>query len=116
LVAGVYTLTVTNPDGSKDSLPNAFTVTQGIGVWTTGGPYGGEIIRMVMNPVTPTTLYALAQNAGLFASFDAAETWEPILLDATPIQLAVDAEDPQVLYFGSKDHLLRTDNGGSNWV
>ncbi len=115
MAPGVYALTVENPGGDSGSLTGAFTVTHGIGVWTTGGPYGGEIIRLVMNPVTPTTLYALVHNAGLFASFDAAETWEPILLDATPIQLAVDAEDPQVLYFGSKDHLLRTDDGGSNW-
>ena len=40
---GVYTLTVTNPNGQSGSLTNAFTVMQGIGVWTSGGPYGGRV-------------------------------------------------------------------------
>jgi len=69
LGAGVYTLTVTNPDGSMGSLTNAFTVTQG---WTTGGPYGGDVMGLVLHPVTTTNVYALAHNAGIFASYDAA--------------------------------------------
>jgi hypothetical protein len=43
---GVYTMTVANPDGITGTLPNAFTVTQGIGVWNPGaGPYllGGSL-------------------------------------------------------------------------
>ena len=112
---GVYALTVENPGGEMGSLTDAFTVTHGIGVWTTGGPYGGEVIRLVMNTVTPTTLYALAHNAGIFASYDAAESWEPILLDNTPILLAVDAGDSQVMYFGSACCLLRTEDSGESW-
>ena len=112
LDAGVYTLTVTNPDGGKGSLPNAFTVTQG---WTTGGPYGGDIMGLVLNPVTPTTVYALAHNAGVFASYDSAANWQPILLDSTPNLLIFDAEDSDVMYFGSAGYLLRTEDGGSNW-
>jgi hypothetical protein len=38
---GVYTLTVSNPNGAYDWLTNAFSVEQAIGVWTSGGPYGG---------------------------------------------------------------------------
>jgi photosystem II stability/assembly factor-like uncharacterized protein len=109
---GVYTVTVTNPGGESGSLPDAFTVT--LGAWTTGGPYGGAIMGLVLHPVTPTTVYALASNAGVFASFDAAATWEPILLDATPYLLVFDAEDPEVMYFGG-GRLLRTEDGGSTW-
>ena len=115
LNAGVYTLTVTNPGGGMGSLPNAFTVTQGFGVWNSGGPYGGDIVGLVMNPVTPTTLFAFAHDAGIFASYDGAAHWQQILLDGWPNLLVFDAEDPQVMYFGSKDHLLRTVNGGSDW-
>jgi photosystem II stability/assembly factor-like uncharacterized protein len=115
LAPGVYTLTVVNPDGGTASLTNAFTVTQGLGVWTTGGPYGGQIVGLVLNPVTPTTVYALAHNAGLFASYDGAAHWQPILLDATPVLLVFDAEDPEVMYFGSAGHLLCTKDGGSTW-
>jgi hypothetical protein len=113
LITGTYTITVVNPGGESDDLPNAFTVTQGFGVWATGGPYGGGILGLVLHPVTPTTVYALAKNAGLFASFDAAATWEPILLAATPDLLVFDAVDPEVMYFGQP--FLRTKDGGSTW-
>jgi photosystem II stability/assembly factor-like uncharacterized protein len=112
---GVYTMTVINPGGNSGSLPDAFTVIQGFGPWTTGGPYGGEIVGLVLNPVTPTTLYALAHNAGVFASYDAAAHWQPILLDATPNLVVFDAENPAVIYFGSPQRLLRTEDGGSTW-
>lgn len=42
---GVYTLTVVNPGGESGSLPNGFTVTQGFGVWTTGGRMGVTSLR-----------------------------------------------------------------------
>ncbi len=113
---GVYTLTVENPDGKTGSLTDAFTVTQGFGVWNTGGPYGGKIIGLAVNPITPTTIFAYAHDAGLFASYDGAEHWQQILLDGWPNLLDFDAGDPQVMYFGSKDNLLRTKNGGSDWV
>lgn len=112
---GVYTLTVVNPDTQSGSLPHAFTATQGLGVWTTGGPYGGQIVGLVLNPVTPTTVYALAHNAGLFASYDAAAHWQPILLDDTPNLLVFDAADSEVMYFGSACCLLRSKDGGSTW-
>jgi len=112
---GVYTVTVVNPDGRSGSLPDAFTVTQGIGVWATGGPYGGEIVGLVLHPLTPTTVYALAHNAGIFASYDAAANWQPILLDDTPNLMVLDAEDPEVMYLGSACCLLRTEDGGSTW-
>jgi len=115
LAPGVYTLTVVNPDGGTASLTNAFTVTQGMDVWTTGGPYGGQIVGLVLNPVTPTTVYALAHNAGVFASYDGAANWQPILLDSTPILLVFDAGDSEVMYFGSAGRLLRTRDGGSTW-
>jgi photosystem II stability/assembly factor-like uncharacterized protein len=115
LEPGVYTITVENPDGEFNSLTDAFTVTQGIGVWTTDGPYGGEIVGLVTNPVTPTTVYALAHNAGVFASYDGAAHWQPILLDDTPNLLVLDAEDPEVMYLGSAGYLLRTEDGGSTW-
>ena len=62
LDAGVYTVTVTNPDGTSGSLSRAFTVTQGIGVWTSNGPYGGAVTTILVNPVTTTALYAAVQD------------------------------------------------------
>jgi photosystem II stability/assembly factor-like uncharacterized protein len=116
---GVYTLTVTNPDSELSSLPDAFTVTQVFNVWTTGGPYGGEIWNVTLHPVTPTRVYAAAQDSGLFFSGDAANQWQPTLL-ASPIHRACasfDAELDDVIYFAiaGGDATLRTQDGGATW-
>ena len=78
LITGTYTLNVTNPGGESGSLADAFTVTQGIGVWTTDGPYGGEALQVVLNPDTPTTAYAVMHALGVFASVDDGANWEPM--------------------------------------
>ncbi len=116
--AGVYTLTVGNSDGQSGSLPNAFTVTQGIGVWTTGGPYGGRVSSIVINPITPTTLYATAMEVGLFRSRDAGQNWEQIFYsNGSEDIIALDALNPNRLYTGrSGQGLFRSDDGGDTWV
>ena len=45
---------------------------------TSLGPEGGRIHDLVIDPGTPTTLYAATQNGGLFKSTDAGETWVAI--------------------------------------
>ena len=115
LDAGVYTLTVTNPDGGRGSLPDAFTVIQGINSWTTGGPYGGQINHLVINPQTPTTIYAAVHNAGVFATDDAAGHWQPQLIDNYPMRLSIDTNDPGVLYVGGHNGFYRTMDGGGTW-
>jgi photosystem II stability/assembly factor-like uncharacterized protein len=118
---GVYDLTVTNPDpgAASDTLLDAFTVTQVFNVWTTGGPYGGEIWNVTLHPVTPTRVYAAAQNSGLFSSDDAADQWQLALL-ASPVHRAsasFDAALDDVIYFAvtGSDATLRTQDGGISW-
>jgi photosystem II stability/assembly factor-like uncharacterized protein len=115
LEPAVYTLTVVNPNGETGFLANAFTVTQGIGVWTSGGPYGGDIRHVVLNPVTPTQVNAAAVWSGLFASHDAAGSWEPALVGGFPERPAFDAGDPKVRYVGLGGSLLRSVDGGLTW-
>jgi hypothetical protein len=103
LITGTYTLTVSNPGGESSSLVDAFTVTQGIGVWTTDGPYGGYIVGIEKKPGTPTTIYALASNVGLFASEDAGGSWELIYKSEGSTDLVFDAQDPEVMYYGAAD-------------
>jgi photosystem II stability/assembly factor-like uncharacterized protein len=112
---GAYMLTVVNPGGGSGSLPDAFTVTQGIGVWTTGGPYGGWVVDLVMRPITLTIIYAQIGGSGLFASYDGAATWEMILLHDGQMRLAIDAQDAQVMYTQGGHGLIRTTDGGSTW-
>ncbi len=47
----------------------ASTVSAGVGVWTTGGPYGGNITALAVDPANPATLYA-GTNGGVFKSAD----------------------------------------------
>ena len=115
LAPGVYTITIINPDSQSSVLPNAFTVTQGIGVWATGGPYGGQVRQIIVHPMTPTTIYAVVPFVGAFATFDGAEHWESMLSDRSLTRLAFDSQDPDVIYSGGSWQLQRTVDGGITW-
>jgi photosystem II stability/assembly factor-like uncharacterized protein len=116
LEPGVYTLTVTNPDGATGSLPDAFTVTHGIGVWTSGGPYGGQINLVRLHPDDPATVYAAAQWVGLFVSEDKGENWRPILPVSWPTRLEFDAGDADVMYYSADSaSFYRSDDRGGTW-
>jgi photosystem II stability/assembly factor-like uncharacterized protein len=113
---GVYDVNVINPGGESSNMTDAFTVTQGLGVWTTGGPYGGNISQVVVNPFTPTVVYAVADNVGLFASYDSAETWAPILEGKTyHFSIAIDAADPNEIFAGGGGYVYHTQDGGDTW-
>jgi photosystem II stability/assembly factor-like uncharacterized protein len=115
----VYTLTVVNPDGGTASLTDAYTVTRGIGVWNAGELYGGNIDKIVINPLTPTTLYALANDVGLFRSQDGGESWS-FKVNVNVEDLAIDPLSPSRIYrFGyphSGGGLYRSDNEGETWI
>jgi photosystem II stability/assembly factor-like uncharacterized protein len=120
---GIYTITVTNPDGQSGSLAGAFTITQGIGVWTTGGPYGGAVTTLLLNPETTTTLYATVPAAGsgigLFRSVDSGANWELIVADIGSQFHAADLSvpTPAVIYLHKwGEGLYRSDDGGNHWI
>ncbi|MBN1247697.1 MAG: IPT/TIG domain-containing protein [Anaerolineae bacterium] len=116
---GIYSLKVENPDGGSGTLPNAFTVTQGIGVWTTGGPYGGFVQLVVLHPTNPSQLYVTVGGSGLYSSSDAGEHWQPVFLDPTPTRLAIDPHQPNVMYIGANNVAgtchVRSEDGGITW-
>jgi photosystem II stability/assembly factor-like uncharacterized protein len=110
---GVYTLTVSNPGGESDDLPNAFTVTQGIGMWNATQIYGGKVGQVVINPITPTTVYAVAHEVGIFRSRNAGETWS-LVYASDAHDLAVDPITPTTIYWGTGG-LYRSDDEGDTW-
>jgi photosystem II stability/assembly factor-like uncharacterized protein len=123
LEPGTYTATVTNPDGQSGSLESAITITQGIGVWTTGGPYGGAVTTLLINPVTPTTLYAtvpaLGSGIGLFRSVNGGAYWELIVTDIGGQFHEADVSAPELedIYLHKwGDGLHRSDDGGDTWT
>jgi len=115
LEAGVYTLTVQNPDGEIGFLPNAFTVTQGIGVWVAGELYGGEFIQVTFHPTEPDILYAQSAGAGLFRSRDHGATWS-LAYNRAQGGLAVSPAAPDRIYLQGGWLLQRSDDQGDTWV
>ena len=106
LIPGSYPLTVANPGGEAGALTDAFTVTQGIGVFTTDGPYGGSIQDIYQKPGDPSKLFALAYGVGLFASENAGQSWELIYNEdgycCEQGSLAFDAQNPDVIDGGTE--------------
>jgi photosystem II stability/assembly factor-like uncharacterized protein len=116
---GVYTVTVTNPGGESGMLSNAFTLTQGIGVWNGTRLYGGSVNEVAINPLIPETVYAVSHDVGMFRSEDGAETWT--LQGAAGGEysvrnLAIDPISPTVMYMYMPWDLHRSDDGGDTWT
>lgn len=117
LLPGVYTLTVTNPDGGMGALGEAFTVTQAVGVWTTGGPYGGTVFGLAVSPSLTTSLFAAVYQAGLFHSTDAGDTWASVSFTGSRSVAAVGYgfHAPIALYAAGGSGLYRSTDGGTAW-
>jgi photosystem II stability/assembly factor-like uncharacterized protein len=116
---GVYPLTVVNPDGGSVTLPNAYTVTPGIGQWNGGNLFGGDVHQLLMKPGDPNTLYAPAYGlVGLFRSTDAGQSWKftgaGLVLDN--YQLAVDPQHPDWLYAFTGAGVERSTDEGDTWT
>ena len=69
----------------------------GPGVWTSGGPYGGDILALAINPTTPATLYAGTSGGGVFKSTDSGGTWAAAntgLTNLSVFSLAINPSTP----------------------
>jgi len=113
---GVYTLTVRNPDAESTNLPQAFTVTQGIGVWNLGKLHGGNVDQIAINPLTPTTVYAVSSHVGLFRSRDGGANWTFKFASTDIHNLAIDPITPTTIYWNSVGTLHRSDDEGDTWI
>jgi photosystem II stability/assembly factor-like uncharacterized protein len=113
---GVYTLTVENPDGGSAGLTDAFTVTEAIGVWNAAELYGGGIDSIVVNPVTPTTLYAASRDVGLFRSHDGGDHWAYVYAPSA-YKVVVDPFTPTTIYWIDEraSWVIRSDDEGETW-
>jgi photosystem II stability/assembly factor-like uncharacterized protein len=115
---GVYPLTVVNPDGGSVTLPNAYTVTPGIGQWNGGNLFGGDVHQVLMKPGDPSTLYAPANGLrGLFRSKDAGASWQYTGggLDLAG-KLAVDAQHPDWLWAYASPGVVCSKDEGDTWT
>src|SRR5450759_5528683 len=76
----------------------------GPGVWTSGGPYGGYVSTLAVNPKSPSTLYAGGYGDGVFESTDAGGTWVTAntgLTNLNVLPLAISPVNPSTLSVGT---------------
>jgi len=90
----------------------------GANVWTTGGPEGGIVYRLAIDPVTPTTVYAGTYGAGVFKSVSGGESWTAANTDLTTtvvFALAIDPVTPATVYAGTRGGgVFKSINGGES--
>ena len=87
-------------------------------VWTSGGPYGGIIGALAIDPTTPATLYAGTYGGGVFKSTNSGGNWAAAMtgLSNLPVgALAINPTTPSTLYAGVRygGVFKSTDSGGS---
>jgi photosystem II stability/assembly factor-like uncharacterized protein len=88
---------------------------------TLAAPAGGVV---VIDPVTPTTLYATLNDEELYKSTDAGVTWTELKAgtDSVPLwRLFIAPQTPTTLYGianpdGFKSRLLKSSDGGLSWT
>lgn len=92
----------------------------GTGIWTSHGPAGVSVSSLVIDPMTPSTLYAgtyrnPTTGGGVFKSTDSGGSWR--LAGLTDVSaLAIDPITPTTLYAGtSSGDLFKSTDSGRTW-
>ena len=85
----------------------------------------GRARQIVADPVNPAVVYISTAGGGVWKSYDAGQSWEPITdaLGTTAIgTFALDPMDPQILFLGFGDPfdvqqpgIQRSGDGGATW-
>ena len=85
-----------------------------------GGPAGGSIRAIAIDPVNPDIVYAGALGGGVFKSTDGGESWAPSssgLTSLVVVSLAIHPATTNLLFAGTiGGGLFQSTDGGSNWA
>ncbi|MBI4464982.1 MAG: hypothetical protein HY647_09785 [Acidobacteria bacterium] len=85
-----------------------------------GGPPGGTVRAVAMNPANPAIIYAGTIGGGVFKSANGGTTWSAAnagLTSRLVLSLAMDPSTPDTLYAGTiGGGIFKTFNGGTSWA
>jgi len=75
------------------------------------------VTTLVIDPVTPTILYAGTINNGVYKSTTGGAVWTPVGLSQIPVtSLAIDPVTPTILYAATRDNgAFKSTDGGITW-
>src|SRR5579872_3667254 len=88
--------------------------------WTViGQPAGGSVQRIIVNPKSPSTVYALGQS-GVFVSTNSGASWTGKFVlgpDTYGADMAVDPLNGTTLYVaGEQNGIFASSDGGNTWA
>jgi photosystem II stability/assembly factor-like uncharacterized protein len=110
-------------DGSSSVQVGVFKSSDGGTTWSaanTGLPSPPAIDQLVIDPQTPTTLYARSFAGGIFKSTDGGGSWSA-LPSLGILHLAIDPQTPTTLYANGADAngrygIYKSTDGGGSWT
>jgi photosystem II stability/assembly factor-like uncharacterized protein len=115
--AVIYSATWTREPGREGG--GVFVSTDGARTWRDAGLAGHAVRALVQSPSNPDVLIAGALD-GVFISRDSAATWERITPpDNSELRnfdsLAIDPQNPEIIYAGTFHLPWKTVDGGRHW-
>ena len=109
LVGAAISLLVSNVDEVATGDP--------IGIWSTGGPFGGVVEDLAFDPTDGAIVHAATRN-GVFRSDDGGISWQRRsagLTDLFAVALAVHPTRPNVIWVGTNGGLFKSTDEGLHW-
>ena len=88
----------------------------GVNVWTTGGPEGAYVAKLLVDPADANTLFAVTA-AGIYKTSDGGGNWtSQVLPDGTVTSFVVVPGNPETLYATlSNGELWASVDRGQHW-
>jgi hypothetical protein len=81
-----------------------------------GGPPGGTVYALAIDPFTPATLYA-GTYRGVFKSANGGANWTDVGLGTSVFEvLAIDPSTPSTVYTASYQNIYKSTNAGASWI
>ncbi len=98
-----------------------FVPVSALGQWTSVGPWGGWAEVVVIDPATPSTLYAATFRGGLYKSTDSGASWRlmhpfPPDFNHDICGIQIDPLTPQTLYLATRGGVYKSTNGAHSWM